>query len=804
MIRHGRFAAFLLVLPLLATGRLNAAEPSQEEEIPGVTHVRTVEGISEYRLDNGQQVLLFPDQSKPTVTVNNTIFVGSRHEGYGETGMAHLLEHMLFKGTPDHPDVPKVLQERGARFNGTTWLDRTNYYETLPAGEENLEFAIRLEADRMMNSFVRKEDLDSEMTVVRNEFEQGENSPSRILGQRMISAAYEWHNYGKSTIGNRADIERVPIEALQGFYRKFYQPDNAMLVVAGNFEPQKALQYAAKYFGAIPKPERKLPETYTEEPPQDGERSVLLRRVGKLGLAGVVYHIPAGSDPSYPAIDVFESAMTAAPSGRLYKALVETKLAASVSGGAFALHDPGVIRFVAEVNTGNDPQVVLTKMIEVVEGVGENKITAEEVDRAKLKLLKQRELAAADSGQIAVELSEWAAMGDWRLYFLYRDRLEQVTPDAVNAVATTYFRRNNRTIGLFLPTEQPQSVPVPSPPADLAAAIGDYKGREDLTAGEAFDVAPQNIDKRTATSEFSDGMKIALLPKQNRGESVVVRMNLRYGNVETLRGKRTAAEILPRLLVRGTKSKNRQQIQDELDRLGARLMTSGTPGVATVAVQAKASTLPEVLALVGEILREPSLPETELELIKQAEVAGIESQLTEPAALAQTTVRRAIAPYEKGDPRYVPTLPEQIEDIKSVTRDDVKRLYDDFLNGKTRRVRRRGDVREGADGRDGEEGSRRLGFEGRVRPSAATRSREPRGQKRVDRDAGQEERLLFLGDGDASFDGRSRLSGARHRRLHPRWRNALVATRQPRSSARGTQLRSPLGLSMLKRSTSGP
>ncbi|MDQ3333147.1 MAG: insulinase family protein, partial [Planctomycetota bacterium] len=428
-------------------GAADAAAASQDEETPGVTHVRTIEGISEYRLDNGQQVLLFPDNSKPTVTVNNTIFVGSRHEGYGETGMAHLLEHMLFKGTPDHPKVPKVLQERGARFNGTTWLDRTNYYETLPASEENLEFAIRLEADRMMNSFVRKEDLDSEMTVVRNEFEQGENSPSRILGQRLVSAAYEWHNYGKSTIGNRADIERVPIEALRAFYRKYYQPDNAMLVIAGNFEPQKALEFAAKYFGAIPKPERELPRTYTEEPPQDGERSVLLRRVGKLALAGAVYHIPAGSDPGYPAIDVFESVMTSAPSGRLYKALVETKLAASVSGGAFALHDPGVIRFVAEVNAGNDAQDVLAKMIEVVEGVDTAKITAEEVDRAKRKLLKQRELAAADSGQIAIELSEWAAMGDWRLYFLYRDRLEEVTPDAVNAVAETYFKRNNRTVG---------------------------------------------------------------------------------------------------------------------------------------------------------------------------------------------------------------------------------------------------------------------------------------------------------------------------------------------------------------------
>ncbi|HEX6985547.1 MAG TPA: pitrilysin family protein, partial [Planctomycetaceae bacterium] len=355
MTGHGRRLAAPLLLTLLAAP-VAAAGPSDDTATepgkpPGVTHVRTIEGISEYRLDNGLQVLLFPDPSKPTVTVNSTIFVGSRHEGYGETGMAHLLEHLLFKGTPDHPKIPKALQERGAQFNGTTWVDRTNYYETLPASEENLEFAIRLEADRLVNSFVRKEDLDSEMTVVRNEFEMGENEPSRILGQRMMSAAYEWHNYGKSTIGNRADIERVPIENLKAFYKRYYQPDNAMLVVAGNFDPEKALAYAARHFGSIPKPDRELPTTYTEEPPQDGERVVTLRRVGKLPLVGAVYHIPPGSDPGYPAIDVFESVMTAAPAGRLYKALVEAKLAASVSGAAFAWHDPGVVRFMAEVNT---------------------------------------------------------------------------------------------------------------------------------------------------------------------------------------------------------------------------------------------------------------------------------------------------------------------------------------------------------------------------------------------------------------------------------------------------------------------
>ena len=242
--------------------------------------IASVEGITEYRLDNGLSVLLFPDNSQSKVTVNLTVLVGSRQEGYGETGMAHLLEHMVFKGTPRHPKIPKELQDHGASFNGSTSSDRVNYFETLAATDENLEFALDLEADRMVNSSIKKEDLDSEMTVVRNEFERGENSPGGVLGKRIAAAAYSWHNYGKPTIGNRSDIERVPIENLRAFYQKYYQPDNVVLIVAGRFEEAKCLALVRKYFGPIPRPERKLVTTYTEEPAQDGERTVVFRRVG--------------------------------------------------------------------------------------------------------------------------------------------------------------------------------------------------------------------------------------------------------------------------------------------------------------------------------------------------------------------------------------------------------------------------------------------------------------------------------------------------------------------------------------------
>jgi len=536
-----RFASTLSLLVCLLS--LGAEAPRK---------LATVEGITEYQLDNGLRVLLFPDRSQSKVTVNMTVLVGSRQEGYGETGMAHLLEHMVFKGTPRHPLIPKVLQEHGAQFNGSTSSDRVNYFETLPASYENLEFALDLEADRMVNSTIKKEDLESEMTVVRNEFERGENSPDSVLGKRVAAAAYHWHNYGKPTIGNRSDIEKVPVENLRAFYKKFYQPDNIVLVVAGRFEEAKALDLVQKYFGVIPRPARKLETTYTEEPAQDGERSVLLRRVGDVAAVAVAYHIPAGPHEDSAALQVLANILSTRPSGRLYKALVETKKAASASAFASAEHDPGLLAIDAEVPRGNSPEEVRDLIISLVEQLGSTGVTAEEVNRAKQQILKARELAAADTSQIAIRLSKWAAQGDWRLYFLHRDRIEKVTPGAVRAVAAHYLQRNNRTVGLFIPTDKPERIEVPATP-DLQALVANYRGRAAISEGEVFDATPENVEARVQRQDLPQGIKVTLLPKKSRGEEVNLLLTLRYGNEENLKGFESVAGFLPELMLRGTK-----------------------------------------------------------------------------------------------------------------------------------------------------------------------------------------------------------------------------------------------------------
>ncbi|MEM9261922.1 MAG: pitrilysin family protein, partial [Bacteroidota bacterium] len=332
--------------------------------------------------------------------------VGSRHEAYGETGMAHLLEHLVFKGTPDHPDIPKELNEHGARFNGTTWYDRTNYFETVPATDENLQWALEMESDRMINSYISADDLESEMTVVRNEFEMGENSPTGVLLERVLSTAYLWHNYGKSTIGARADIENVPIERLQGFYRKYYQPDNAYLIIAGKFEPAKTMNLVMETFGKIPKPERELIPTYTREPVQDGERYANLARVGDVQAVSAAYHICPGSHQDYPAVDVLVDLMTSEPAGRLYKTMVESGKASSQWGWAAQLAEPGFAYFHVDVPKDKDRAEAKATMLATLDDLAENPPTAEEVERAKTSLLKDFNLAYRESGRVGTLISE--------------------------------------------------------------------------------------------------------------------------------------------------------------------------------------------------------------------------------------------------------------------------------------------------------------------------------------------------------------------------------------------------------------
>jgi zinc protease len=646
----------------------------------GVERLTSVEGITEYRLANGLRVLLFPDPSNARITVNITYLVGSVDESAGEAGMAHLLEHMVFKGTPTHRNILKEIQDRGAQVNGTTAWERTNYFETFDASDENLDWALELEADRMINSLIAQEDLDSEMTVVRNEFEANENNSIGVLFNRVLSTAYIWHNYGDTPIGSRSDIENVPIDRLQAFYRKHYQPDNAILVVAGRIDESKTLGLIAKYFGAIPKPERVLEEYYTVEPVQDGERAVTVRRIGDIQAVIAAFHTSNGTHEDFVPLQIAARVLTDEPSGRAYKALVEKGLAVQVAGQALQQKDPGMLLLIAIVRADASLDAARDALLATIDDVRANPITAEEVERAKNRVLAAFELQMNNSQAVALQLSNWAAIGDWRMLFLDRDRVREVSAEAAQRAAVNYLKPSNRTVGMFIPDAAPDRVETPATEIAVTAALLEgYRGDEARSVGEEFDPTIANIETRTQRVTLPGGVKLVMLPKETRGDSVQAIVRLNTGDERSLRGSGRIGNLIPQMLTRGTLSKTRQQIQDELSNRQSQLNVGGGPNTVVANIQTTREHVAAVLELAIEVLREPAFPESELATLRDLMLAQLEFQRSEPQAVVPRAFARHMGQqYDAQDVRYSPTLDEELALVRAVTVEDLREFHEEF------------------------------------------------------------------------------------------------------------------------------
>ncbi len=648
--------------------------------------VTSVEGITEYRLANGLRVLLFPDASKPTLTTNIVYMVGSRHENYGETGMAHLLEHLLFKPTANFgikkgtKSPVEVLNQIGGRFNGTTWYDRTNYFATFPANDDNLKQMLALEADRMLNSPISQNDLwnkqtqKGEMTVVRNEFESGESDPFRVTLERTLSVAFDWHNYGKSTIGARSDIEGVSVDRLRAFYQRYYQPDNAILMVAGRFDESKVLVQINDLFGKIPKPTRVLAPTYTAEPTQDGERSVTIRRSGGTQLVATGYHVAPASHVDAAALQVLGKILTDAPSGRLHQALVDSKLASAVAEIDFNHMEPGYRLFAAVVPKDGQTDAVEQAMLKALEDIKSQPITAAEVARAKAAIAKDIDQTVNDTARFTIALTSAQAAGDWRLFHQRRDQVEQVDVAAVQAVALKYLKPSNRTLARFIPTDAAERTEVPAMP-DVAALVKDYHGRAAIAQGEVFDPSPDNIEKRLQRSALANGMKLALLPKSTKGGTVSATLQLRMGTADNLVGKSAVGEITAALLTDGTQRLSRQEVKDSFDKLKANVRIQGGAEGVTASVTTTRENLAAALELLGESLMKPALSAKDFSERQREVVSETEQQMTEPQPLASNAMQRLTNAYPADHVRYVKTLPEQLAAERAVTLEQVQSFH---------------------------------------------------------------------------------------------------------------------------------
>ena len=670
----------------------------------GVQKMSSMGGITEYDFPNGLKVLLYPDSAEPKITVNVTYLVGSRHEGYGESGMAHLLEHMNFIETAGGRKIKEELVARGANWNGTTSDDRTNYYETFTASDDNLRWALDLETDRMVNVKFAKPILDTEMTVVRNEFERGENNPASVLDERVVATAYLWHNYGKSTIGSKEDIEKVPVDRLAAFYRKFYQPDDAVLVITGRIDEAKTLAMVAASMGTLPRPSRVLDQTYTVEPAQDGERFVTLRRVGQGQNLIVAYHAVAAGHPDAAALQVLSGVMNggrggrggrggggARADGRLAKALVDTKLAQSATMGFQQMHDPGLVEVSATLTKDQSLDAARDAIYKTLDDVVKNPPTADEVERVKSQLLRGLENSLSNTQAIATgALNNAIAQGDWRLMFLQHDLLEKVQPPDLVRVAKAYLKGSNRTVGYYIPDMDPDRTVVPPRP-DLDSTLRSYTSAVTIVRGESFDPTIANIDTRVVRARLPNGLRVAVLSKKTANNMVAGTIDLRFGDQTTLVNQREAASLAGSLLMSGTKSHTRQQLQEEFRKLNAQVNVGGGGGGggrgggggggmsnATASITAPAENFLAAVRLAVEILKEPAYPQDEFDRIKTQRVKALEAVPTEPTQLATERLNRHLSPFTKADAQYAPTREEQLPQLQKVKLDDARKFHDQF------------------------------------------------------------------------------------------------------------------------------
>ena len=456
----------LALLALLVSTTVLSAAPASVE---GFTYVKSLGGIDEYRLDsNGLQVLLLSDHSVPVLTFMVTYRVGSRNEVTGSTGATHLLEHLMFKGTLNRDrakgnNVDQLLERTGAQYNATTYLDRTNYYETL--GSEHLAMAVEMEADRMRNLKLDDNDRKPEMTVVRNEFERGENSPFQALIKEIYQAAFTAHPYHHSTIGHRSDIEKVSIEKLRAFYDTFYWPDNATVTLIGDFKPEEGLGLIKKFYGVFPKAPHPIPEMYTEEPEQTGPRRVTVKRAGQLGVVAVGYKSPAGLHDDWASVQILSDILTDGKNSRLYRALVDKGLATNVFGFPGYFRDPSLAIIFAAMAPGATHDQVEKIVLEEVEKLKKDGVTPEEVAAAVAKQIADMAFQRDGSFAIAGQLNEHIATGDWQNFVLLGDKFNKVSPASVQSIANKYFNADQSTDGWFIPLAPGAAKPAPAKPA---------------------------------------------------------------------------------------------------------------------------------------------------------------------------------------------------------------------------------------------------------------------------------------------------------------------------------------------------
>ena len=648
-----------LILTLLFMG----ATMSQEK-FYGFEFVKESGGIKEYTMtSNGLRVLLKQDNTAPVATFMVTYEVGSRNEAIGYTGSTHLLEHLMFKGsrkfnTKKGNSVFQTLQSLGARMNATTWLDRTNYFAVLPS--EHLETLIEIEADRMRNAYIKEEDRQSEMTVVRNEFERGQNSPSGVLDENIWATAYQAHPYHHSTIGWKEDIENVSIERLREFYDTFYWPNNATAIAIGDFTEKEALSMIKKHFGKIRKSTKPIPEVYTAEPKQEGIRTITLKRAGQQGIVGVAHKTPAATHPDAPAFMVLSSILSSGKNSRFYKNITDKGLTTSVYIWDSLFRDPGLFTVYANLSPDVDHKTVEKAVVDEYEKIKKDGVSDEEVKNAQTQLIASMKFRQDGSYAIASGLNEAIASGDWTLYTTYDEKIGTVTKEDVQRIVKEYFKEDLSTIGYFIPLGAGgQNKKLATSAKDLEKMkLKHYSEEEEL------------LSSRVVDSEPVEGIRLLTL---KRGSGVVTLTGSMLGGDIYASGNARTADMVAAMLDQGTTNMTKFEISAKLESAGARLGFFN--GQARVGFSGKflSEDTKMVFDLLADQLKNPLFAEEDLNKVKKRQVANYKRSKESTRGNATNNMLKAF--YGTGH-QNSPTDPDKaIEEIKKITPKNLKDFH---------------------------------------------------------------------------------------------------------------------------------
>lgn len=689
----------VILLLLLSICSLETAAFQAKTEI---TFVEKQGNLSQYRLENGLKVLLLPDSSTPVVSLMVLYHVGSRNEAVGYTGATHLLEHMLFKGTPAFnkergTQIAAILESLGADYNATTWFDRTNYYETLPS--DRLEVALQIEADRMRNSLILDSDRQSEMTVVRNELELLENDPAAVLDVQTYAMAYREHPYHHPTIGWRSDVEGVPTERLKQFYDTFYWPNNATLVVVGDFEEKQLLEQVEKYFASIPSSPKPIPQVYTVEPKQQGERRFVLRRAGELRYLQMVWHTVDARNPEIYPLILLEAILSQGMTSRLQQLLVEQQLAVAVEAQATRLYDPGTFEITATIASGVETLTVERVIRAEIERLRKEKVSPEELNRAKVQILAEHAYANDGPAAITAELSEAISNGDWKIYIDFEKNIEKVSAEQIQSVVQKYLLDDNLTVGHFEPIKEPLAQAdrrFSKPTVTNSVQPHAWRRRgESRVEGKVKELPPSAAKSSTP---FASRIKrsvlrngaVVLAFERRTSPTVVISGTLNAGSYFEPRTKPHLAEITAAMLSAGSRRYSRLQLAQELESLGAQLEFDTDNFVLSFEGKCLRRDLKRLLSLLAEQLLFPTFPEEELEKLKKQAIAELMQDKEDTYLRAYERLTQMA--FRPDSPYYRHTPERLISSVEAISIKDVESFYHKYYSGASMVVSIVGDI----------------------------------------------------------------------------------------------------------------